>query len=191
MQCSNKVYPVAMEGQYIELERAYLNSGIDSGEEVMIQLRGRLLERPAMEGNHNEVKLIVDSFNKLLPDKTCAPTVHAELLDTYWKLTELNGNAVATTEEMAQAHMVLASAESKVHGNAGCNNFFGGFAAAQASLTFSALGSTMMACPRGMDEERDFLAALGATTRYEISGLFLSLYAGSQLLARLEAVYLQ
>jgi hypothetical protein len=41
-----------------------------------------------------------------------------------------------------------------------------------------------------MDTERDFLAAMGVTTRYEISGLILKLYAEDQLLARLEAVYL-
>ena len=86
--------------------------------------------------------------------------------------------------------MILAGAESRVHGNAGCNNFFGQFKTSENTLTFSAMGSTMMACPQAMDTERDFLAALGATTRYEISGLFLKLYAEDQLLAQLEAVYL-
>ena len=87
--------------------------------------------------------------------------------------------------------MILATENSRVHGNAGCNNFFGQFEEKQSDLTFSALGSTMMACPpQAMDTERGFLAALEATTRYEISGLFLELFAEEQLLARLEAVYL-
>jgi len=187
---NNKTYPVSMEGQYIELERAYLNSGIKPGEEAMVKLRGRLLERPAMEGNSNIIKLIVDKLHSMLPDKTCAPTVHAELIGTYWKLVELNGETVNTPEGMKEAHMILADAESRVHGNAGCNNFFGQFKTSENTLTFSAMGSTMMACPQAMDTERDFLAALGATTRYEISGLFLKLYAEDQLLARLEAIYL-
>ena len=114
----NKSYPVSMEGEYIEAERAYRNSGIEPGSEVMVTLRGRLLERPAMEGNTNRVKLIVDKLDKILPDETCTPTTHA------------------------------------------------------------------------MDTERDFLAALSATTRYEISGLFMALYAEDQLLARFEAIYL-
>jgi len=187
---NNKSYPVSMEGDYIELERAYLNSGIEAGSEVMVQLRGRLLERPAMEGNHNKVKLIVDKLNKILPDETCSPTVHAELIGTYWKLVELNSQRVSTPEGMKEAQMVLADSESRVHGNAGCNNFFGQYQTSDSTLTFSAMGSTMMACPHAMDTERDFLAALSATTRYQISGLFLKLYAEDQLLAKFEAIYL-
>ena len=97
---------------------------------------------------------------------------------------------VSTTEGMKEAHMILAGAESRVHGNAGCNNFFGQFKTGENTLAFSAVGSTMMACPQAMDTEYGFLAALGATTRYKISGLFLKLYAEDQLLAQLEAVYL-
>jgi copper homeostasis protein (lipoprotein) len=187
---NNKTFPVSMEGAYIDLERAYLNSGIESGSELMVKLRGRLLERPAMEVNTNKIKLIVDKLHKILPDETCAPTTHAELIGTYWKLAELDGEIVNTPEGMKEAHMILAGAESRVHGNAGCNNFFGQFKTSENTLTFSAMGSTMMACPQAMDTERGFLAALGATTRYEISGLFLKLYAEDQLLARFEAIYL-
>jgi copper homeostasis protein (lipoprotein) len=186
----NKTYPVSMESQYIELERAYLNSGIEAGSEIMINVNGRLLERPSMEGNINEVKLIVDKVNSIYPDKNCAPDVHAELIGTYWKLVELKGQAVTTPENMKEAHMILAAQDSRVHGHAGCNNYFGTFQADGETLSFSPLGSTMMACPQGMDTEQAFLAALGATTRFEISGQFLELYAEDQLLARLEAVYL-
>lgn len=185
-----KSYPVAMEGQYQELERAYLNSGIEPGAEVMFSLKGRLLSRPSMEGNNNEISLIVDSFNQLYPDKSCAPTTHADLVGTYWRLDELNGSTVNTPESMKEANMVLTSEDPGVHGFGGCNKFFGQFETDGDALTFSSMGSTMMACPAGMDTEHDFLAALGETTRYQISGLFLELYAGDQLLARLEAVYL-
>lgn len=188
---NNKTFPVSMEGAYIELERAYLNSGIEPGTEIMLKLNGRLLERPEMEGNSNIIKLIVDKPYYLLPDETCAPTVHAELIGTYWRLVEIDGKVVNTPQDMKEAHMILASADSRSHGNAGCNNFFGRFETAENTLTFAAIGSTMMACPQAaMDTERDFLAALGTTTRYEISGLFLELYAEDQLLARFQAVYL-
>ena len=89
--------------------------------------------------------------------------------------------------------MVMTSGESGdsgVKGFAGCNNFFGQFETVDDALSFSAMGSTMMACPDGMEIEQDFFAALGAATRYRISGSFLELYADDQLLARLEAVYL-
>ena len=143
-----------------------------------------------MEGNHNEVNLIVDTLEKLDLENTCAPTVHAELQNTYWKVIEIDGKAVRTPEGMREAHVILASEESRAHGHAGCNNFFGSFETGEDKLSFSALGSTMMACPEGMDTEQAFLKALGETTRYEISGLFLTLYADDHPLARLEAVYL-
>jgi uncharacterized lipoprotein YbaY len=187
---SGKSFPVAMEGAYIELERAYLNSGIESGSEVMVRLRGRYLERPAMEGNRNKVKLIVDKLEDIDPQNTCAPNEHAELQNTYWKLLEIDGKPVVTPESMREAHMVLATEGSNARGHAGCNNFFGTFQAKEDRLAFSALGSTMMACPEGMDTEQAFLQALGETTRFEISGQFLTLFADDHPLARLEAVYL-
>jgi uncharacterized lipoprotein YbaY/heat shock protein HslJ len=188
---NNKTYPVSMEGAYIELERAYLNSGIEAGAEVLIQLKGRLLERPSMEMNTNKIKLIVDILYNLEPEKSCSPDAHAELLDTYWRLDMLNEVKVTTPTNRKEAHMILAASESRVHGNAGCNNFFGQFGTKDEKLSFSALGSTMMACPEGMDTEQAFLAALGNTVSYSISGLFLSLYdADGAVLAVLEAVYL-
>ncbi len=187
----NKTYPVSMEGEYIELERAYLNSGINAGDEVMVKLRGRLLERPAMEGNNNIISLIVDKLHVLQPGETCSPGTHAALLDTYWRLDQLGGEKVTTPPDRKEAHMILSAAESSVHGNAGCNNFFSQFSTESDNLSFSAVGSTMMACPEGMDTEQAFLAALGDTARYAISGLFLELYdSEGRVLARFEAVYL-
>jgi uncharacterized lipoprotein YbaY len=174
---TNKSFPVAMEGAYMELERAYSNSGIGPGEEIMVSLRGRYLERPAMEGDSNEINLIVDIFKEILPDKTCAPVTHAELENTYWKLVEIGGEPVTTPEGMKDAHVILASDD-------------GQFELKDDSLTFSAMGSTMMACPEGMDTEQAFLQALGSANRYRISGLFLELFDGDTLLARLEAIYL-
>lgn len=188
---TNKVFPVSMEGAYLELERAYLNSGIEPGQELMVQLRGRYLERPSMEGNNHKVKLIVDILENIHPQDTCTPTHHAELLNTYWKLVELNRQAITVPDGMKDAHMILAGSEQRVHGHAGCNNFFGGYEESEGKLSFSTLGSTRMACPpRAMDTEQAFLAALAAATRYEIIGQFLDLYAENQLLARFEAVYL-
>lgn len=187
---SGKEFPVAMESAYIDLERAYLESRGEPGSEVMVRLSGRYLERPAMEGDQKEVHLIVDEVEEILPGESCAPDLHASLTDTYWKLLELEGESISTPEGMREAHVILASAESRAHGFAGCNNFFGGYQTEGETLTFSAMGATMMACPEGMDTEQAFLNALGETTRFTISGQFLQLYANDLLLARFEAVYL-
>jgi copper homeostasis protein (lipoprotein) len=187
---SGKAFPVAMEAKYIDLERAYLESRVEAGSEVMVRLRGRYLERPPMEGGQMEVQLIVDEVKEVLPGEVCEPTHHASLLDTYWKLLELQGYPVVTPEGMREVHFILASSESRAHGFSGCNNFFGSYKSDNESLSFSAMGSTMMACPEGMDTEKDFFEALGKTTRFNISGQFLQIYADDHLLARFEAVYL-
>jgi copper homeostasis protein (lipoprotein) len=187
---SGKEFPVAMESNYIDLERAYLEIRGKPGSEVMVRLRGRYLERPAMEGDNKEVQLIIDQVEEIRPGESCEPVHHASLTDTYWKLLELDSDPVTTPEGMREAHVILASAESRAHGFAGCNNFFGGYQTEAQLLTFSAMGATRMACPEGMDTEQAFLSALGKTTRFTISGQFLQLYANDHLLARLEAIYL-
>lgn len=187
----NRSLPVAMEGQYAELESAYLSSGVEPGQEVLVAIVGRRMERPAMEGNHMEVNVIVDIFNNIYPDKTCTPVTKATLTDTYWKLTEVGDRAVTTPRDMNEAHLLLDGAESRARGNAGCNRFFGQFEAGEAEIAFSALGSTMMACPETMDTERAFLAALGAAAAFRIEGEVLELLdaADGKVLARFESVY--
>lgn len=188
---NNRTYPVSMEGAYIELERAYLNSGITAGEELMVDIRGRFLERPAMEGSNNIVKLIVDSFKAITPEKSCIPPVDEPLANTYWKLLEVEGEPVTTPEGRKEAHMILSADDSRVKGNAGCNNFFGSWQSDGEKVTFGAMGSTMMACPQGMDTEQAFLAALGEANRHTISGLIMDLFKDDQPLAKFEAVHLE
>jgi len=187
---SNLVFPVAMEAQYIELERAYLNSGIEPGMELYSRLIGRYLERQDFDEKINKTMLIVDEVKETSNDKSCAPQVHAELENTYWKLVELGGEMVHTPEGAREVHLTLATTDSRVQGFAGCNNFFGSYQADGDALTFSAMGITMMACPEGMDTEQTFMQALGETTRAEIAGQVMKFYADDRLLATFEAVYL-
>ena len=115
---------------------------------------------------------------------------HANLFDTYWKLLELQGEPVITPEDMREAHLILASSESRAHGFSGCNNFFGAYTSDGDSLSFSAMGATMMACVEGMETEQAFFKALGEASRATISGQFMTLYANDHPVARFEAVYL-
>jgi copper homeostasis protein (lipoprotein) len=187
---TGKSFPVAMVGPYIELESAYSNSAIEPGAELKVAIHGRYLERLLNDDNLNEIMLIVDSFDKLLDSNDCEPTVHADLTNTYWKLVELNGASLRMSEGSRETHLILALEESRVHGFAGCNNFFGTYEARGESLSFSALGSTRMACPQGMESESAFLQALGVADRATVSGMFMSLFSGEDMLARFEAVYL-
>ncbi len=66
----------------------------------------------------------------------------------------------------------------QVSGNAGCNNFSGGYSTKSSVLTFGALASTRKACaPAIMEQENLFLKRLASTKRFLISpdGLRLTL----------------
>lgn len=189
---TGKIFPVEMSGQYIELERAYLNSGKEPGSELTVDLVGRFLERPGMGGNSSIIMLIVDEFKQISENQDCVPLHHAELFNTYWKLIELKGKPVLSDPSAGQqreAHMELNGTERRINGHGGCNRFFGQFTLEGDKLAFTGLGSTMMACPAGMEDEQAFLLALGETNRAEVSGLFLQLFKDDQILARFEAIH--
>lgn len=189
---TGKTFPVEMSGQYLELERAYLNSGIEAGENLTVSLRGRYLERPDADSNTNKVNLIVDTFHSVSDDQDCTPTHHAGLSGTFWNLVELNGQPILQNKDSNQQrmpHIVLQQQELRVKGNGGCNNFFGSYTHNGEKLAFSGLGSTMMACPEGMETEQGLLLALGETNRGVVSGQFLELFKDEHSLARFEAIY--
>lgn len=67
--------------------------------------------------------------------------------------------------------------DGKLAGNAGCNNFFGGYeVAADGSIAIGPLGSTKMACAEPeMAQEMQFLDMLQGVKRFERDGKKLSL----------------
>lgn len=181
-------FPVAKSGPYATLDHAYLESGTAPGKGLMVAIRGRYLERPTADAGDSEVILVVDVFEHVINSGSCSPTATAPLRDTHWKLVEIEGKNVTTPDGQESAYLVLAGESSKVQGFGGCNNFFGQYSSSGEDLTFSGLGSTMKACPDGMDTEMMFLQALGETNRAVIDGNTLQLYVADRLLARLEAI---
>lgn len=181
-------FPVAREGAYIDLERAYLAAPHEPGAEALAKVRGRYLERPAMEGDRAEVQLVVDAFGSL-ETGACEPAAAATLINTWWRLTHLAGQAVQLGEAASEPHMVLELQSPQVRGNGGCNGFFGSYELSGDALKFSALGATRKACADGMDTEQAFLSSLERVTSFGISGQVLHLLAGEEIVARFEAVY--
>jgi heat shock protein HslJ len=58
----------------------------------------------------------------------------------------------------------------RVFGSGSCNRYSGNAELSGETLSFSAIGSTMMACPEAiMAQERRFFDALGAVTGFEIN----------------------
>jgi heat shock protein HslJ len=111
------------------------------------------------------------------------------LIETYWKLIELNGQPITPTENRKEAFIILKKEENKVNGHSSCNNFRGTYALTnETQLSFSKMASTMMACP-DMNTEKTFLDALQRVDNFAIKGKILSLSKAKMApIAKFEAV---
>jgi len=64
-------YPVAMEGGYLELERAYLEQRTEPGAPLLVLIRARSEKRPPMEGDGEIDTIVVEEFNVAFPGEDC------------------------------------------------------------------------------------------------------------------------
>ncbi|SEA07037.1 copper resistance protein NlpE N-terminal domain-containing protein [Alkalimonas amylolytica] len=122
-------------GQIIRLERS--QPGSDQffvGENVLWQLD--------MNGQRITGELAENyKLHKAPPAQLAA----SPLAGTRWQLTELMGQQLPDDNP---AYIVFSSTEPRVHGNAGCNRFFGGYELnmEHMRLRLSGIGMTQMAC---------------------------------------------
>ena len=120
------------------------------------------------------------------------PTPDVSLTETYWKLTEIDGQPAALGAGERELHLVLTSEGNHVRGFSGCNRFTGSYERSGSQLHFTPLAATRMACVEGMEQEQRFLDALGAVMRFSISGDSLTFYTGDErLILRFKAIALQ
>lgn len=124
----------------------------------------------------------------------CAPVQTAaaggaaeQLAGTSWRLDELGGQRPVPIPGGGVVSLRFSGGEPRVAGYGGCNQFNGSYTQNDASLTFGPLASTRRACvePRANTQEVTFLRGLESTTRFEIVGDVLVLYAGDQVVARM------
>jgi putative lipoprotein len=164
-----------------------------------IEANGRLLftsteHIPAFDGEPNKpIEIMVSKVVRTKTGKVEPPLKsNANLTNTYWKLTELNGEPAILGAGKRELHMILVSEGRRVKGFSGCNRFTGSFIAREGQINFSQMVSTMKACLEGMEQEQSFLKALKESPRFNIEGDNLLLQgADGQVLLRFEAVYLK
>jgi heat shock protein HslJ len=120
------------------------------------------------------------------------PKSTAQLLNTYWKLTQLGDQVIATPQEAREIHFVMESENPRVHGFSGCNRMMGAYALRGNELKFDQMGGTLMACSANMDLEKRFLGMFGGVARWQIQGETLTLLdADGKQLAVFESRYLK
>ena len=197
--CASGVrWPVAMIGDYLTMERNYLQARSAPAAPLLVNFEGRLDVLPAMEGPPSE-QIVVEQFGSSEPGATCSSlsaskdSVKAQLKDTYWKLIELNGTKVTMAPtQQREVRITLASEGSRVFGFSGCNQFTGAYIHDGSALRFTQMAGTRMACLSPfMELESQVIKMLSAITAYRIEGERLILLEGDQVLARFEAVYLR
>jgi heat shock protein HslJ len=107
---------------------------------------------------------------------------------TEWTLVELAGAAIDLAGNEAAPYLVLEPEEGRVSGSGGCNRLVGSFELEAGTLRFSQVATTRMACAeRVMQHEAAFLAALAATSRFELGEETLVLLDGDDPVALLTA----
>jgi heat shock protein HslJ len=116
-----------------------------------------------------------------------------ELLEgTYWKLVVLGNEPVAAVEKQREVHFILHPSDKRVSGSGGCNRIAGRYKLEGDRLTFGKVAATMMACPQGMETERNFVAALQKVSSARINQQQLELLdADGGIVARFEAAHLK
>lgn len=186
--------PVAMEGDYRALEAAYLQSEPQPGQPLLATVEGVIASRPsAEESQPARATLVIEKFVSVRPRESCgAPLADSPLRGTYWKLVRLGDVSVKAADGQREAYLVFDTEEPRVAGSGGCNRVNGGFETDGAKLKFGRMAATRMACPEGMEQEQQFLAALEGVASHRIAGSHLEMLdAKGNVVARFEAVALR
>ncbi len=93
----------------------------------------------------------------------------ADLSNTYWKLTSLQGQAVVMGEKQKrEAFLQLNGKDESIKGFAGCNQMMGSYKSNGNKLSFNKLGATRKACIEGMETEAAFMQILSDTQYFSI-----------------------
>ncbi|HSA61622.1 MAG TPA: META domain-containing protein, partial [Nitrospiraceae bacterium] len=161
-------FPVAQEGDYLALERAYLGTRRTPGEPLLVTFEGRLTSRPVGEGESLKDAAVVGRFDRIWPGETCARQTFstASLATTYWRPVELAGKPVAIATGEREPHLMLVPGENKLRGFAGCNQFQGRYDVRDSSLRFTGVATTRKFCEGAMDQEQEFLRVLEGTASH-------------------------
>jgi len=114
----------------------------------------------------------------------------ADILEKYWKLTSINGEALPANSMGREAHIIFKTENSRIIGNGGCNTLSGHYELKRGNgIVLSKIATTMMAC-LDMETEGKFLRALETYDKYLIVADTLTLTSTStNASARFEAVY--
>jgi len=191
---TGRTYPVAMTGDYLNLERAYLRAEkVEPGAPLLATFEGDIGLQPAMEGDRLIPTVSVRRYIGLFPDQSCERSMsQASLTNTYWKIVRFGEAPVAPVGDNREPHMLLRGPERGYTATAGCNQFGGNYQVEGDRIQFNPGPATLMACPPPLAELEDTLVGvLGSARSWAIYSQVLEFVDESGVsIATFEAVYL-
>ncbi len=97
-----------------------------------------------------------------------------------WKITGFNNGRQAVVSTRSGTTLTMAFARGTVTGSAGCNRFHATYTADANGIKIGPVAATRRLCPAEgvMQQEREFLAALQATTAWAVEGGQLDMHRG-------------
>jgi len=197
---TGRSYPVAMEGDFTAIERAYRDSSVGgTGQPIMASFDGEIAYRPGMDSGGAAPTVIVRRLVGLWPGATCERAMsRASLADTYWRIVRLRGQPVTPPPGQREAHLVLYSKGGRYRGHFGCASFAGlyrvegdgiAFEAPEFTATDACLTTDPAATSPPSPQWRDVLADV---RRWTVNAQVLEWFDGNGLsIAVFEAVYLR
>ncbi|MEM6896979.1 MAG: META domain-containing protein [Pseudomonadota bacterium] len=191
---TGRSYPVAMEGEYLTLERTYLEAGLEAAAPLYVTIEGGILSRPAMEGP-DRPHIVIGRLASTQAGTECAPARGAPALEnTYWQVVTLQGEDVGAATTDREPYLVLRDAQeesARFSATIGCNQFVGSYAVTGERLTFGPAAATMMACLQPFNVLERRLAEVLAETRSQRreGDTLMLLDEEGAVLADLRAVY--
>ena len=193
---TGKYYPVAFKGDNAALEKAYLNEVNGSNYYVKVEVKGKVIKSPKMEGEGEEATLLVEEFLRITGLKDCTvQQANVPMTNNYWKLTQLyNQKMIKLGCKQKEAHILLreglnGAGELKVV--TGCHTLKGNYKIDENTVQFH------FDMPKEDGEdcvyedlEKTFMSVLKNTLYWRIEGETLKLYDElDNHLASFEAVY--
>lgn len=176
--CNRYSAPYATSAGGFQLSGPVVSTKIACPEPVAKQAEAFLAALANARGTRlDDARLVlVDADNVVL---ATLDAQSQELAGTEWNVTAYNTGTQAVVSVIAETHLSIRfSADAKVSGSAGCNEYTGTYSSSGQSLTIVEAAVTEKVCarPEGvMKQERLFLKALATVTLARMDGDLLEL----------------
>lgn len=192
---TGRSYPMAMEGDFVKLERAYRAVVEAPGARLYVTFDGSIVDRPRVDRDGVERTVVVTRFSNAWPGQRCERArANAALSNTYWRIVRLGDVPVSAHEGHREPHVILRGGDGRTSYSAtvGCNPLAGTYSVDGHAIRFAPSATTLVSCPPPLDVlERTLGATLAMTASWSINAGTLEFFdAAGQPLALFEAVYL-